>query len=159
MLGALAEIKKKMRRLESRRDALEADLRSERSARSEAEAQSEKLKTEVNNVRETIVVAKETETAYRARAAALLARKDARIARLESDSADASRATGDEASSKETVKETVRRDERSSTAETETVVDTNDATEDRLKMVHLEMKRTRRELTKTKAAWRDAELV
>ena len=84
--------KRRCEDLESRRDALEADLRSERSARSEAEAQSEKLKTEVNDARETIVVAKETETAHPRGGAVGEKRRAHR--RLESESADASRSTG-----------------------------------------------------------------
>lgn len=94
VLGALAEIKKKMTKLERRRETLEADLRLERASRVETESKLEarllETETELSDTKRSVAAAKERETEYRARAAALLASKDARIASLLEENKNAS---------------------------------------------------------------------
>ena len=94
VLGALAEIKKKMTKLERRRETLEADLRLERASRVETESRLEarllETETELSDTKRSVAAAKERETEYRARAAALLASKDARIASLLEENKNAS---------------------------------------------------------------------
>lgn len=94
VLGALAEIKKKMTKLERRRETLEADLRFERASRVETESKLEarllETETELSDTKRSVAAAKERETEYRARAAALLANKDARIASLLEENKNAS---------------------------------------------------------------------
>ena len=94
VLGALAEIKKKMTKLERRRETLEAEVTAERTKRVETESKLEtrllQVTTELSDAKRSMTAAKDRETEYRARAASLLASKDARISNLLEEKKNAS---------------------------------------------------------------------
>ena len=86
VLSALAEIKKKMTKLERRRETLEAEVRAERTKRVETESKLEtrllEITTELSDAKQSMTAAKDRETEYRARAASVLASKDAQISQI-----------------------------------------------------------------------------
>ena len=153
VLGALAEIKKKMTKLERRRETLEADLRFERASRVETESKLEarllETETELSDTKRSVAAAKERETEYRARAAALLANKDARIASLLEENKNASAPSATRATSVEGIaKPVATRDAR---------VDDDDASQNENEN-ETTVRRLRRETIELRAALNDARL-
>ena len=94
VLGALAEIKKKMTKLERRRETLEAEVTAERTKRVETESKLEtrllQVTTELSDAKRSMTAAKDRETEYRARAASVLASKDFQISNLLEEKKNAS---------------------------------------------------------------------
>ena len=156
VLGALAEIKKKMTKLERRRETLEADLRFERASRVETESKLEarllETETELSDTKRSVAAAKERETEYRARAAALLANKDARIASLLEENKNASAPSATRATSVEGIaKPVATRDERE--------VEDDDASQNENENENeTTVRRLRRETIELRAALNDARL-
>ena len=157
VLGALAEIKKKMTKLERRRETLEADLRFERASRVETESKLEarllETETELSDTKRSVAAAKERETEYRARAAALLASKDARIASLleENKNASAPKIATRATSVEGIAKPVATRDERE--------VEDDDASQNENENENeTTVRRLRRETIELRAALNDARL-
>ena len=157
VLGALAEIKKKMTKLERRRETLEADLRLERASRVETESKLEarllETETELSDTKRSVAAAKERETEYRARAAALLASKDARIASLleENKNASAPKIATRATSVEGIAKPVATRDERE--------VEDDDASQNENENENeTTVRRLRRETIELRAALNDARL-
>jgi len=146
-----------------RRETLEAEVRAERTKRVETESKLEtrllEITTELSDAKQSMTAAKDRETEYRARAASLLASKDARISNLleEKKNASSSRGASVEGNANDSLSSVTRNthgeeegdDRTNSAAETETETETEKET----------IRRLRRETIELRAALNDARLL
>jgi len=160
VLGALAEIKKKMTKLERRRETLEAEVRAERTKRVETESKLEtrllEVTTELSDAKRSLAAAKDRETEYRARAASVLASKDARISNLleEKKNASSSRGASVEGNANDSLGVT-----RNTHGEEDDISRTIPAAENETEAEKETIRRLRRETIELRAALNDARLL
>ena len=160
VLGALAEIKKKMTKLERRRETLEAEVRAERTKRVETESKLEtrllEVTTELSDAKQSMTAAKDRETEYRARAASLLASKDARITNLleEKKNASSSRGASVEGNANDSLS-SVTRNTHGEEDDDRTIPENENETETEKETI----RRLRRETIALRAALNDARLL
>ena len=163
VLGALAEIKKKMTKLERRRETLEAEVRAERTKRVETESKLEtrllEITTELSDAKQSMTAAKDRETEYRNRAASLLASKDAQISNLleEKKNASSSRGASVEGNANDSLSSVTRNTHGSEDDISRTIPETETETETETEKETI--RRLRRETIELRAALNDARVL